>query len=51
VLAAGIMVAEVLVLIDDCAPYKCCIICFFTSYKKIKKLAITEAENSEKYGT
>jgi hypothetical protein len=44
VLAAGMLVADVLVLVDDCTPYKCCIICSLTSYEKIKKFAHTEAE-------
>jgi hypothetical protein len=49
VLAAGMLVADVeWVLVDDCTPYKCCIICSLTTYEKIKKFAITEAENTEK---
>jgi hypothetical protein len=45
VLAAGMMVVDVLVLVDDC---KCCIIYSLTSYEKIKKFAPKEAENTEK---
>jgi hypothetical protein len=44
VLAAGMLVADVLVLVGDCTPYKCCIICSLT----IKKFAHTKAENTEK---
>jgi hypothetical protein len=45
-LAIGILVADVLVLTDDCTPYKCCIICSLTSYEKINKLhPFAEPEN------
>jgi hypothetical protein len=44
VLAAGMLVADVLA--DDCAPYKCCIICSLTSYEKIKKI---HSHRSRKY--
>jgi hypothetical protein len=37
VLAAGVLVADGLVLGDDYKLYKCCIICSLTSYKTIKK--------------
>jgi hypothetical protein len=36
VLAAGMLVADVLVLADDCTRYKCCVICSLTSYEKIR---------------
>jgi hypothetical protein len=45
-LVAGMLVADVLVLADDCTPY--CIFCSLTSYEKIKKFTHTEAENTEK---
>jgi hypothetical protein len=48
VLAAGMLVADVLVLAGDCTPYKCYVICSLTSYEKIKKLENTEEENTEK---
>jgi ribosomal silencing factor RsfS len=46
--AEDVLIVDVLVLADDCTPYKCCIICSLTSYEKIKKFAHTEAENTEK---
>jgi hypothetical protein len=46
VLAADMLVADVLVLTDDCTPCKCCIICSLSSYE-LKKFADTEAENTE----
>jgi hypothetical protein len=48
VLPAGMLVADGLVLADDHTPHKCCIICCLTSYEKIKKIANTEAANTEK---
>jgi hypothetical protein len=42
------LAADVLVLADDCTPYKCCIICSLTFNEKIKKFANTGAPNSEK---
>jgi hypothetical protein len=48
VLAAGMLAADMLVLADDCKPYKSCIICSLTSYEEIKKFTHTEAENPEK---
>jgi hypothetical protein len=51
VLAAGMLVVDVLVLADDCTPYKCCIICSLTFYEKIKKIAHTEAKNTDKLCT
>jgi hypothetical protein len=47
VLAAGMLVADVLVLADDCTLYKCCIIFSLTSYEWIKKFTHTEAENTD----
>jgi hypothetical protein len=38
VLAAGMLVADMLVLADDCTPFKCCIICSLTSIEKIIKI-------------
>jgi hypothetical protein len=46
--AENMLAASMLVLADDCTPYKCCIICSLTSYEKIKKFAHTGAENTEK---
>jgi hypothetical protein len=43
VMAAGMLVADLLVLEDVCTSYKCCIICSLTSYVKIKKFAHIDA--------
>jgi hypothetical protein len=46
VLAAGMLVADVLMLADDYTPYKCCIFCSLNSYEKIKKI---RTHRSRKY--
>jgi hypothetical protein len=48
VLAAGMLVADMLVLADDFTPYKCCIICSLTSHEKIKKIPPQKSRKCQK---